>query len=219
MIRRIVLAGDPVLRRRASEVEAFDARLRALGRDMVHTMLDAPGVGLAAPQVGEGIRLVILGGPLEPPMPVVNPVLSEPSGSEMGLEGCLSIPELRGMVPRATSVRLTGQDLLGQPLDIHLDGYAARIAQHEVDHLDGVLFLDRMLAEERDALLGEARANGDLDDEGLTALAAAPQGLRPLSPSGSSASTADELDTALGSDSSGSGPQGPASETPDWADH
>ncbi len=152
--RTIVRLGDPVLRERAQEVppERFGTRfLRDLGRDLVRTMFEDNGVGLAAPQIGAGVRVFAYFVPGEgdrdevPPTVLVNPTL-EPVGepTALGWEGCLSIPGLRGMVPRYPSVQVRALDPDGQPLSFRADGFHARVIQHEYDHLDGVVFLDRM---------------------------------------------------------------------------
>lgn len=145
----IVRLGNPILRqisRPISRPELLRKDTQVLIERMLATMLRANGVGLAAPQVGAGIRLFVWGD--EPDFPrraVVNPVLT-PTSEEVveGWEGCLSLPGLRGRVPRMRAVRLTGLDPAGRPLELELVDYEARVAQHELDHLDGILFLDRM---------------------------------------------------------------------------
>jgi len=152
--RTIVRLGNPVLRERAQEVPAdrFGTRfLRDLGRDLVRTMFEDNGVGLAAPQIGVGVRAFAYFVPGEggrddvAPTVLVNPTL-EPVGecTELGWEGCLSVPGLRGMVPRYPAVRVRAFDTDGKPLEFTADGFHARVIQHEHDHLDGVVFLDRM---------------------------------------------------------------------------
>ncbi len=152
--RAIVRLGDPVLRERAQEVpsDRFGTRfLRDLGRDLVRTMFEDSGVGLAAPQIGAAVRVFAYFVPGEgdrdevPPTVLVNPTLApvgEPTA--LGWEGCLSIPGLRGMVPRSPSVRVSAFDTDGQPVAFQADGFHARVIQHEYDHLDGVMFIDRM---------------------------------------------------------------------------
>jgi len=152
--RTIVRLGDPVLRERAQEVPAdrFGTRfLRDLGRDLVRTMFEDNGVGLAAPQIAAPVRVFAYFVPGEgdcdevPPTVLVNPTLT-PLGdpTALGWEGCLSIPGLRGMVARYPSVRVSAFDADGKPLSFQADGFHARVIQHEYDHLDGVVFLDRM---------------------------------------------------------------------------
>jgi peptide deformylase len=152
--RAIVRMGNPVLREHAAEVppERFGTRfLRDLERDLLRTMFEDNGVGLAAPQVGVALRVFAYFVPGEgdrdevPPRVLVNPVLTligEPT--ERGWEGCLSIPGLRGLVPRHPSVKVSAFDADGNPLTFEAEGFHARVIQHEADHLDGILFLDRM---------------------------------------------------------------------------
>jgi len=151
-IRPILKMGDPRLLRVARCVTEFDTPvLRQLVRDMEDTMAAAQGAGLAAPQVGEDLQLVIFGtgepNPRYPQAPVVprtlllNPVI-EPLGAEEeeGWEGCLSVPGLRGVVPRWKKIRYTGFDPFGEPIDRVVEGFHARVVQHECDHLQGVLY-------------------------------------------------------------------------------
>jgi peptide deformylase len=154
-IREILKMGDPRLLRVAPAVTAFDTpALHALVRDMVETMEAAQGAGLAAPQIGEDLQLVIFGFgrnaryPDAPPVPMtvlINPVI-EPLDREMedGWEGCLSVPGLRGMVPRHASIRYRGQDLQGRYFEREAEGFHARVVQHECDHLIGRLYPTRM---------------------------------------------------------------------------
>jgi peptide deformylase len=153
--REILKMGDARLLRMAEPVCVFDTpALHALIADMFDTMEAANGAGLAAPQIGENLQLVIFGFarnaryPDAPPVPrtvLINPVI-EPIGSdeELGWEGCLSVPGLRGMVPRWARVRYRGLDPLGQPIVREADGFHARVVQHEVDHLIGRLYPTRM---------------------------------------------------------------------------
>ncbi|HSM51347.1 MAG TPA: peptide deformylase [Thermoanaerobaculia bacterium] len=152
-LREIVRMGHPVLRAPAGPVPAAAMRGAAFARlvdDMVETMRAADGVGLAAPQVGIGWRLFVyeasgVGSEAIPLRVAVNPVLEpEPGDLVDDWEGCLSIPDLRGLVPRHPAVRLSALDRHGVPFERRVEGFEARIVQHENDHLDGVLFLDRM---------------------------------------------------------------------------
>lgn len=165
--------GDPVLRERAHEVETFDRALARLADDMIETMQDAPGVGLAAPQVGRSIRLIVfdIG---EGPRALVNPVLSSFHGEQVGDEGCLSIPGLYFQVKRALKVRADARDLEGKPVVIEGEDLLARVLQHEVDHIDGVLFIDRLSTEDRKAALAAIR------DQALGLAGAAPDPSRAL---------------------------------------
>ena len=142
-VQPIRLFGDPVLRRRADEVVDFDRELRKLVEDLTDTMLAAPGAGLAAPQIGVGLR-VFTWYVDDQVGHLVNPVLELSAEEQDGLEGCLSIPELAFECIRALSVVATGFDMHGEPLRIEGSDKLARAIQHETDHLDGVLFVDRL---------------------------------------------------------------------------
>ena len=147
-LRPILLYPDPVLRVRCDDVETFDDELRQLAEDMVDTMHNAPGIGLAAPQVGETRRLVVvdlsLGEDPEALQILVNPRIVEERGQATEVEGCLSLPGLTDRVDRPTLIRLEAQNLDGEPFQVVADGWRARAICHEVDHLDGVLFVDRL---------------------------------------------------------------------------
>jgi len=142
-IQRIRLFGDPILRTRADDVTDFDKELRTLVGDLTDTMLDAPGAGLAAPQIGVGLRVFtwhvdgVLGH-------LVNPVLDLTDEEQDGEEGCLSFPGLRFDVNRAHGVVARGHDMHGEPLTVVGSLMLARAIQHETDHLDGILFIDRL---------------------------------------------------------------------------
>lgn len=145
--------GDPVLRERAPETEEVTELHRRLVADMLETMREAPGVGLAAPQVGVLERIFVWEVD-EDYGAVINPVIVERStGTIEEEEGCLSLPGLYYPVERAESVVVSGQDVDGEPLKLEAAGLLARVCQHEIDHLDGVLFIDRLgPAERREAL-------------------------------------------------------------------
>ncbi len=151
--REIRVIGDPVLRERAREVERFDRSLRKLARRMIRIMHDAPGVGLAAPQVGVLERLIVYDVDDDPQV-LVNPVVTV-LGDERaeGDEGCLSVPGVTMPVARAVRIRVEGRDEDGDPVDYEAEGLEARVVQHEVDHLDGVLIVDRTTREARAAAL------------------------------------------------------------------
>jgi peptide deformylase len=136
--------GDPILREPAKPVERFDASLRRLVDDMLETMYAAPGVGLAANQVGLSVACFVYDDQDGHAGFVANPELSDPQGEETRDEGCLSIPGPFSPTTRALAVRLRGQDLDGSPLDIRAEGLLARIFQHETDHLNGMLYIDRL---------------------------------------------------------------------------
>lgn len=150
MLLDIVTYPDPRLKERCAPVEAITDEIRRLASDMTETMYAAPGVGLAAPQVGRSLRLLVMDPGVQEgerrPRVLVNPVL-EPLGEVIvsEQEGCLSVPlNYRADVPRWSRVRLRATDLDGAVIDEELEGFAAVVVQHEVDHLDGTLFIDRM---------------------------------------------------------------------------
>ncbi|MFN8927830.1 MAG: peptide deformylase [Rhodospirillales bacterium] len=154
----ILIAPDPRLRGKAKSVTTVDARVRRLMDDMLDTMYAAPGIGLAAPQVGVMERIVVVdvSGKNEPsaPMRLVNPaIVWRSEETEAGEEGCLSIPEHYADVTRPARVRVTYQDEKGMAREIEADGLLARCLQHEIDHLDGVLFVDHLSKLKRDMIL------------------------------------------------------------------
>lgn len=148
MRREILVYPDPFLSRKAVPVVAVNDGIRALIRDMFETMYAAEGVGLAATQVGVGKRVVVLDvSPVDEtiaPLAVVNPEIVSRSGSSMGVEGCLSVPGVQGEVCRAETVEVRGMDGEGNPLRIGATGILSRALQHEIDHLDGILFIERI---------------------------------------------------------------------------
>jgi peptide deformylase len=143
--------GDPVLRTPAAEVAVFDDALADEVRRMVDIMVDARGVGLAAPQIGALRRILVYRtGEDDPPRALVNPRITRRSEEEdVDVEGCLSIGEIVVEVPRAVSITVEAQDVDGSPLTLDADDFEARVIQHEMDHLDGVLILDRTSKEGR----------------------------------------------------------------------
>jgi peptide deformylase len=159
----ILQYGDPILRAKGKRVEKIDDRIRELAQNMIETMHDANGVGLAAPQIGESLQLTVLdvsqvedrpstmklnGQELDPqkamPLVLVNPQIDLGGETEMGTEGCLSFPEITGEIERSKSITVRGQNLDGEQIEIETTGFLARVIQHEVDHLNGILFIDRM---------------------------------------------------------------------------
>lgn len=159
-IRKVARMGHPVLRERArplTEAEIRSAEIQRLIDDMFETMGEYQGIGLAAPQVYEGLRLFVAGteadlpirdmsddGPM-PRFALINPELTvEGRAAEIDWEGCLSIPDIRGQVPRARDIRVRAFDREGRRVEFRASGFPARVIQHETDHLDGVLFFDRM---------------------------------------------------------------------------
>jgi peptide deformylase len=155
-IQPIRLFGDPVLRRPAIEVVDFDKELRTLVSDLTDTMLDAPGAGLAAPQIGVGVRVFTwyVDGEVGH---LINPSLDLSEELQDGPEGCLSLPELTYDCKRALSLVAKGFNMYGDPVVIEGTELLARAIQHETDHLDGVLFIDRLDAEARKAAMKAIR--------------------------------------------------------------
>ncbi|MFM8927007.1 MAG: peptide deformylase [Rhodoluna sp.] len=155
MIRPIVITGDPVLHTRALEVTVFDENLRQLVEDMYETMDAAPGVGLAAPQIGVPLRVFVYDWDADDGSEqrgvVINPVLEVPDyetsnpNPESESEGCLSVPGERFPIRRSLKVTVTGVDLEQNPVKIEAEGWFARIFQHEFDHLNGTLYVDRLI--------------------------------------------------------------------------
>ena len=158
-VRRIVLLGEKALRDPGVEVEAFDDELRSLVSDMQETMYYAEGIGLAAPQIGVSLRVCVLDlrdedDPTAGRWVLVNPVIVESSDEEdKAPEGCLSIPDMEDVVTRSSRVTVRGLDAEGAPVEVEAEGLLARALQHEIDHLDGVLFIDRLSPFKRRALL------------------------------------------------------------------
>ncbi|HYB66171.1 MAG TPA: peptide deformylase, partial [Steroidobacteraceae bacterium] len=153
-VRRVLKMGEPLLRQVAAPVTRFDQELASLVADMDDTMRALSGAGIAAPQIGVGLRVVIFELKDNPRYPQLSPVpytvLVNPQltvldeQQEEGWEGCLSVPGLRGLVPRHRRLRYQGLDASGAPLDRTVEGFHARVVQHEVDHLDGILFPQRV---------------------------------------------------------------------------
>jgi len=164
-IQQIRLFGDPVLRTPAEPVVDFDRELRQLVRDLEETMLDAPGAGLAAPQIGVGLRVFTyhVDGVLAH---LVNPLLDLSQECQDGDEGCLSFPDLTFETRRAMHVVARGQNMHGEPVVIEGSDFLARALQHETDHLDGVLFIDRLDRAQRKLAMKAIR---DAQWTGLTA--------------------------------------------------
>ena len=157
MILRIRTLGDPVLREPAKPVTEFGPPLRKLYEDMVETMVAAPGVGLAGPQVGISLNLFVFDDGETGPMFMANPELSEPVGELLEDEGCLSIPGPYYATPRFARIRCRGQDLEGNPYEMIGEGLLARIFQHETDHLDGMLYTDSLDDEGRRNVMAQLR--------------------------------------------------------------
>ena len=164
--------GDPVLRAQAKPVTEITPALRAMVDDMVETMYDEVGIGLAASQVGILLRLMVVGDEQSgPARALVNPVITERGGHITTEEGCLSIPGVFAPVTRAAWVRLEAQDLQGAPVAILARGLQARVFQHEMDHLDGILFIDRLEPLLRDRIKRKIKKEGFAADAAHPALA------------------------------------------------
>jgi peptide deformylase len=171
MILQILEYGDPILRAKGKPIENIDDRIRELAANMIETMHAANGVGLAAQQVGEALQLTVLdvsliedrpstlkldGNDVDPksamPLVLINPEIELRGATEVGVEGCLSFPEITGDIERAKSVIVRAQDLEGGTIEIEATGFLARAIQHEGDHLNGILFIDRMNSAAKAAL-------------------------------------------------------------------
>jgi peptide deformylase len=164
--------GDPVLRRRAAPVESVTPEIRRLAADMVDTMYDEVGIGLAAPQVGISMRLMVVGDEEGRGVQVlVNPAITAQGGTVTAEEGCLSLPGIFAHVTRSEWVTLQAQDLEGQPVSITARGLRARVFQHELDHLDGVLFIDRLEPVLRDRIKRRIKKEGFTEDSAHRAFA------------------------------------------------
>ena len=163
MIREIVIYGDPVLRKKGKEIVKITDEIRAFAQDMIESMHEAHGVGLAAQQVGEAIQLTVIdvsdaenrpsrmwidGEEVDPkecmPLILINPQLELSRETEVAPEGCLSFPEITADISRAERVKVTALDLEGKPVSFEAEGLLSRAVQHESDHLNGILFIDRM---------------------------------------------------------------------------
>ena len=163
MIREIVIYGDPILRKKGKPIQEITDKIRELAEDMIETMHDAHGVGLAAQQIGEAIQLTVIdvadvenrpsrmwidGEEVDPkehtPLILINPELTLSREAEVGPEGCLSFPEISSDISRAAHVKVKALDLDGQPVEFEAEGLLSRAIQHETDHLNGILFIDRM---------------------------------------------------------------------------
>ncbi len=152
-LREILIIGDPILARKAEPVDRIDAEIVRLARDMVETLHAAPGIGLAAPQVGVGQRLIVVdlsvGEDKDALHVVVNPEIVAREGESVCEEGCLSVPDIREKVARPYRVVVRGLDLEGRPVEIEGEDLLARAFCHEIDHLDGILFVEKLSALKR----------------------------------------------------------------------
>jgi peptide deformylase len=154
------LYGDPILRRKAMHVQEVTPELRRLISDMVETMFHQVGIGLAAPQVGIPYRLLVMDDGKGGARALVNPVITQRSGSVVDEEGCLSLPGIYADVERSKSVTIAATDEDEQPVNIEATGMQARVIQHEMDHLDGILFIDHLSPVARDRIKQKIQKHG-----------------------------------------------------------
>src|SRR6202046_5700035 len=176
MIREIVIYRDPVLRTKGKQIEQIDDEIRSLAADMLETMYEANGVGLAAQQVGRALQMTVIdvsdaesrpsqmwidGEEVDPkehmPLILLNPEVQLGEEVEIGTEGCLSFPEITAEIPRALKVKVNAQDLNGNLVEFEAAGLLGRAVQHENDHLNGILFIDRMSSATKAALAGKLK--------------------------------------------------------------
>ena len=157
-IHEVVIMGDPILRTAAAEVDAFDPDLKTLVRDMFETMYHAEGIGLAAPQIGISQRVIVVDlrseEQPEARLALINPeIVWASKESEKAPEGCLSIPGLEEVIKRSSAIRVEAVDIDGGSIELETEGLFARVLQHEIDHIDGILFVDRVSALKRRILM------------------------------------------------------------------
>ena len=164
--------GDPVLRRRAAEIRGVEPKLHQIIADMVETMYDEAGIGLAAPQIGISLRLMVVGHDARrEPQALINPAIVDRGGQVTAEEGCLSIPGVFAQVTRSEWVDVEATDVEGRPVKMRGRGLLARVLQHEMDHLDGVLFIDRLDPVTRDRLKRRIKKQGLPEDASHRAFA------------------------------------------------
>ena len=154
-VLQIKLYPDPILKKKAETVTDFGPEQQQLFDEMIETMYAADGVGLAAPQIGVSKRILIASPTVTPgeEYVFVNPEVLEAKGREAGMEGCLSLPGISGEIPRAKVIRFRAQDRQGKPVEMEIKDFFARIIQHELDHLNGILLIDRVDFDKRQELL------------------------------------------------------------------
>jgi peptide deformylase len=147
--RKILLFGEPLLRQKAKRVRNFDKELKSLVEDMRETMRHAEGVGLAAPQIGVPLRITVIEIPEQDPIVLVNPEVVEQIGQRNVSEGCLSYPGYRGITTRAELIRVKAFDINGEKFRIKADGLLAQALEHEIDHLNGILYTDLLVDKDK----------------------------------------------------------------------
>ncbi len=161
MIRPILKYGAPELETESTPITQFDQEIKTLAEDMLETMYSAPGIGLAAPQVGVSLRLMVIditGGEEQGHQIIfTNPEITEQEGTQEAEEGSLSVPGFIAVVERPSKVHVVGQDLAGNPQELDAEGILARAVCHEIDHLDGILYLDRTSVLKRDLIKRKIR--------------------------------------------------------------
>jgi peptide deformylase len=171
-VLKVLRYGDPALRRRAAPVGDVTPEVRATIADMTETMYDEVGIGLAAPQVGIALRLIVVADEEgRGVQALLNPAIVDRGGEATGEEGCLSIPGVFAPVTRAAWVKIEAQDVNGRPLALRATGLRARVLQHEIDHLDGVLFIDRIDPVTRDRIKRKIKKEGLREDASRHAFA------------------------------------------------
>ena len=148
-IRSILTLPEPILRQKSRRVKSIDGSIRKLADDMIETMHAAPGVGLAAPQVGVPLRVIVIGMPEEEEIVLINPQIVRRSGERLITEGCLSVPGYFGEVQRAQRVTVKGKDLSGKEIRIKAEELLAQALEHEIDHLNGLLYIDHLDSNEK----------------------------------------------------------------------
>ncbi len=168
-LREVLQFPDPRLKLKSEPVREITDTHRELAAEMCQIMYDEPGIGLAAPQIGEPIRLIVVDtewgeeGAERDALVVVNPEISEPEGKIVWNEGCLSVPDYNADVERAERIHLKGLDLEGNPIEEHAEGLRAVCFQHEIDHLDGILFIDRISRLKRSMYVNKRKKQVALD--------------------------------------------------------
>jgi peptide deformylase len=140
---------DPVLRQKAKRVSAIDSSIQRLIDDMIETMQQANGVGLAAPQVGIPLRVIVIQMPGEHPVAIINPEIVERTGEQEVTEGCLSVPSYIGEIKRSAQVTVKGRDRRGKRIKLKADGLMAEALEHEIDHLNGILYIDHVESQDK----------------------------------------------------------------------
>ena len=140
---------EPILRQKSKRVKSIDGSIRKLADDMIETMHAAPGVGLAAPQVGVPLRVIVIGMPEEEEIVLINPQVVRRSGERLITEGCLSVPGYFGEIQRAQRVTVKGKDLSGKEIRIKAEELLAQALEHEIDHLNGLLYIDHLESNEK----------------------------------------------------------------------